>query len=272
VKGRICRSVFYLLTLGLMAYAQFADAQVVRLREGGGGGAASAVTPGSTTVTGCQNLVLYGDNSSLLNCEAALGYVSSTNTLTADTVTVATQVIVPAGTAGAGSSIFFSNDDNTGIFSPAAANIGVVTNGTERFRFGSGGILSVASGVNLGTSVAAPDAAIVRHAANVAAVTNASTSTRFLLGGGAAVASAATLPVPTGNVFHVTGTTNITGGITSTNLGTGVQITLIFDGILTVSSGGNLIIVGGTFATTANDTLTLVYDGTNWFEIARTVL
>jgi len=87
------------------------------------------------------------------------------------------------------------------------------------------------------------------------------------LGAGAAVASATALPTPTGRIFHVTGTTNITS-ITSTAIGAGCIITLVFDGVLTVTDGNNLKLAGD-FITTADDTLTLGYDGTNWYEIAR---
>ncbi len=86
------------------------------------------------------------------------------------------------------------------------------------------------------------------------------------LHGGAAVASAATI-TPTGNTFHVTGTTNIDN---VTIMAAGTRITLIFDGILTVGDAGNLKLAGA-FVTTADDTLMLASDGTNWFEIARSI-
>lgn len=79
-------------------------------------------------------------------------------------------------------------------------------------------------------------------------------------------ASAAAI-VPTGNVFHVTGTTNITS-ITSTGIDPGTIITIIFDDVLTFTDGGNLKLAGN-FVTSADDTITLVYDGTSWFEICR---
>ncbi len=94
-------------------------------------------------------------------------------------------------------------------------------------------------------------------------------SKRALLGGGTSVASATALPLPTGRVFHVTGTTTITS-ITSTNFGTGVVITLIFDDVLTLTDGNNLKLAGD-FVTTADDTITLTYDGSSWYETARSV-
>lgn len=86
---------------------------------------------------------------------------------------------------------------------------------------------------------------------------------------GASVASATAMPVPTGRVFHVTGTTSITSVLT-TGLSAGAVVTLIFDGILTFTDGNNLKIAGN-FVTTADDTITLAFDGTNFYEIARSV-
>jgi hypothetical protein len=85
---------------------------------------------------------------------------------------------------------------------------------------------------------------------------------------GAAVASAATITA-TGNLFHVTGTTNITS-VSGTGVTAGTKITIIFDGALTFTDGSNLKLAGN-FVTTADDTITLVYDGTNWYETARAV-
>jgi len=86
---------------------------------------------------------------------------------------------------------------------------------------------------------------------------------------GANVASATAMPVPTGRVFHVTGTTSITSVVT-TGLAPGSVVTLIFDGILTFTDGNNLKIAGN-FVTTADDSITLAFDGTNFYEIARSV-
>jgi hypothetical protein len=110
---------------------------------------------------------------------------------------------------------------------------------------------------------------LVRNAAGVIRSTNGGSGISGFLGGGAAVASASALPVPTGRVFHVTGTTNI-DSITSTNFASGTCITMIFDGALTVGDGNNLVL-SASFVTTANDTLSLCYDGTNWYETARSV-
>jgi hypothetical protein len=83
------------------------------------------------------------------------------------------------------------------------------------------------------------------------------------------VASATAMPVPTGRVFHVTGTTTITS-ITSTNFQTGACVTLIFDDVLTFSDANNLKLAGD-FITSADDTISLCYDGSNWYGTGRSV-
>ncbi len=88
-----------------------------------------------------------------------------------------------------------------------------------------------------------------------------------VFGGGAAVASATALPVPVARVYHVTGNTTITS-ITSTNCASGIVITLIFDDVLTFTDGSNLKLAGD-FVTSVDDTITLAFDGTNWYEVCR---
>lgn len=85
---------------------------------------------------------------------------------------------------------------------------------------------------------------------------------------GANVASAATI-TPTGNLFHVTGTTTITS-VSGTNITAGTRLTIIFDGALTFTDGSNLKLAGN-FVTTADDTIVLEYDGTNFYEVSRSV-
>lgn len=86
---------------------------------------------------------------------------------------------------------------------------------------------------------------------------------------GASVASATAMPAPTGRVFHVTGTTSITSVLT-TGIPAGTVVTLIFDGILTFTDGNNLKLAGN-LVTTADDTITLAFDGTNFYEVSRSV-
>lgn len=182
--------------------------------------------------------------------------------------TVANPVVLPSGSA-ATPALNFTAETNTGILFASSmvqfsrAGTAYLGMGTNELAVASGAQVAWASGA-LGTGT---DTVLRRHAASVLRMQASSSSFRCLMGGGASVASAAALPLPTGRVFHVTGTTNVTS-ITSTNFGAGVVITLIFDGVLTFTDGNNLKLAGN-FTTAADSTITLVYDGTNWYEICR---
>jgi hypothetical protein len=83
------------------------------------------------------------------------------------------------------------------------------------------------------------------------------------------VTAAATITLSTAqNVFRISGTT----GITSINTAghAGHQVTLIFVSTPTVTDGSNLRWAGN-FTATDSDTLTLVCDGSDWYEVARSV-
>jgi hypothetical protein len=83
----------------------------------------------------------------------------------------------------------------------------------------------------------------------------------------AVVASATTLVLPevTSNFYEVTGTT----GITSIRVSwPGRFVALKFNDVLTVTDGSNLKLAGN-FTTSADDILTVVCDGTNWYEVSR---
>lgn len=81
------------------------------------------------------------------------------------------------------------------------------------------------------------------------------------------VASASPVLLPAnGTIFNLTGVTSfaaINGGWN------GRAVTLVFSGILTVTNGGGLFVAGGTFTTAANSTLSLVHNGTAWYETGR---
>jgi hypothetical protein len=84
----------------------------------------------------------------------------------------------------------------------------------------------------------------------------------------ASVASAATVTVPAGAEFVlVTGTTNITA---LTPGYPGQRVTFIFAGALTFTDGSNLHLAGN-LVTTGDDTITLVADATDWYEVSRSV-
>ena len=83
------------------------------------------------------------------------------------------------------------------------------------------------------------------------------------------VASAATVTLPShSHFFNITGTTTITSVAATW---AGHQVTPVLAGILTFTDGSNLVL-NGNFVTSADDTITLVCNGTNWYEVggART--
>lgn len=83
-----------------------------------------------------------------------------------------------------------------------------------------------------------------------------------------ALASASTITLLSYTDFiSITGTTNI-DSITASYAGR--KVTLIFSDVLVVQNGNNLYL-SAALSTTANDTLTLVCDGTNWYEVSRSV-
>jgi hypothetical protein len=83
---------------------------------------------------------------------------------------------------------------------------------------------------------------------------------------GSPAPSAATLTTRVGEDYMViSGTTNITSIVAAYK---GKRVTLIFQDVLTVTDGGN-IKLNGNFVTSADDTLTLICDGTNWIEVSR---
>jgi hypothetical protein len=79
-------------------------------------------------------------------------------------------------------------------------------------------------------------------------------------------------------LFTITGNTQI-NAITTANWQAGSEIILIFTGTPTVKNntaggGGTSVILlgsGSDFSATANDVLKLIYDGTSWFEVSRSV-
>jgi hypothetical protein len=101
--------------------------------------------------------------------------------------------------------------------------------------------------------------------------TNLSVAGTITSGKGANVASASTTTLGAGNFFDITGTTTISN-ITIKPAGTVVY--LKFDGNInlqtgTIGNSGALRLTGGaTLAATQYDVLTLISDGTNWWQVA----
>ena len=95
------------------------------------------------------------------------------------------------------------------------------------------------------------------------------TVTTYANNGVVGVAGAVTLTLPLlGQIFLVSGSLTTTS-ITATG-NAGRMVVLISQANLTLTDGSNLKIAGN-FVGTADDTITLICDGTNWFEVSRSV-
>lgn len=225
----------------------------------------SLFTPALTVSGLTATRVPFAGSGGLITDDADLTFDGTR--LSATSATVATQLVIPAGTSAATGTLL-GNDTDTWIGSAAAGQISLYTNNTERGRLDASGFFTARAALAIGT-MGSPEQVLSPNGTGVLylASSTAGSSRRYLMGGSAAVASATALPAPVGSLYHITGTTTITS-ITSTNMGTGACITLIFDGVLTMTDGSNLKLAGD-FVTSAGDTIGLCYDGTNWYETHR---
>ena len=85
------------------------------------------------------------------------------------------------------------------------------------------------------------------------------------------LASAATLTIPRGaEVVSVTGSTTVTS-ITASANHAGRRVTLLFASGATfdITDGSNLKLASSATTLDADDTITLICDGTNWYEAGR---
>lgn len=118
-------------------------------------------------------------------------------------------------------------------------------------------------------------------AANIMTISGIKMTGRLQGDQGADVASADEIALGTdGNYFDVTGTTTI-NHITKTGWQAGSVVVLQFDASVTVTHNAGspagteasiLLSGAGNFSATADDTLQLVYDGTTFREVSRTVI
>lgn len=146
---------------------------------------------------------------------------------------------------------------------------------------GAGGAVTIAGGDALSGSASGGDVTLTSGASTgTGAPSQVKAASRFGLAKGADVASANTITLGTGgNFFKITGTTTI-NGIVTLGWQAGSVIHLMFTGALTVTHASGapgtgavalLLNAAANMTTAANNTLTLVYDGTNWVELARKV-
>lgn len=143
----------------------------------------------------------------------------------------------------------------------------VTNNENVIFNYLQAGVDTYADGSIVNADIAS-SANIQSDKLNLASIgqSMAMSSSPFIFAKGADIASAAALTLGTdGNYFDITGTTGITS-ITAKSAG--FVAILQFDGVLTITDGSNLKLAGN-FTTSADDTLILICDGTNWHELSR---
>jgi len=156
---------------------------------------------------------------------------------------------------------------------------------TSGSNFQDGGASMTGTNLSGGYSIGTQASADLRFYTNntlrttIQAGGNTIHTARVELSKGANVASAGDLTLGSaGNSFSITGTTTI-NAITTTSWQSGSVIRLIFASTPTVknnTAGGantaKMLLNGGVdFSATANDVLTLIYDGTNWLECSRSI-
>lgn len=158
-----------------------------------------------------------------------------------------------------GGQVLLSSKDNAASAIALTTNVGttetiVLTNtqGTD------------AAAINLTATAGGVTAAV---AAGKAITLNGTTNLK--VGSNVASPAGGELDIGDGNYFYITGTNNITS-IAAADSTAGRMIVLRFADILTFTDGNNLKLAGN-LATTADDTITLICDGTNWYEMARSV-
>lgn len=290
------KTAVFVITLAIALIPSLSLSQVAMSRNGGGSGGGT-IGPGSPTDCIVDGAVWRTSTpAATLDCGAGITWSGGTFTLNNGASAVSPLVVQDNGTpvltvADGGNATFagqilgsygtlnlpgisFSANPDTGLFGSDTTTKSVQNavawsevSQTNGFTVPNEGI-AFASQATLNSTVTV-NAKLRNYASGVLKVGTDGTTIGGFLGGGTAVASNTAMPLPTGRVFHVTGTTTITS-ITSTNFVSGAVITLIFDDVLTFTDGSNLKLAGD-FVTTADDSITLVYDGTNWFEASRSI-
>lgn len=124
-------------------------------------------------------------------------------------------------------------------------------------------IVSDVGGITLNSS----SAVAITNDATIGGKLTMSKEVLFFKGGDIASPGGNELTLTVGTYFHITGSNNITS-IAAASSVSGRFLVLRFAAALTFTDGNNLKLAGN-FVTTADDTITLICDGTDWHEIAR---
>lgn len=164
----------------------------------------------------------------------------------------------------------FSNNHCIGTSSATALTLSTASSAVFRDAYIHGNTFDTFStGISVGSGLTDTRIGDNKMRSVTTKVSDSGTAT-YWDGKGANVASATTTTLTAGGAIHITGTTTITTLNTCATANEGQVVKLIFDGALTFTDGNNLKLAGN-FTTTADDSITLFCDGTNWYEQARSV-
>ena len=208
--------------------------------------------------------------------------VASAISLTANIGT--SETIVVTNTQGTAEGAIALTSTAGGVDINAAATKNVAIDGGQVLI---GSLDNVASAIALTTNVGTSetilitntqgtDAAAINLTATAGGITTAvaagkaitlNGTTNFKVGSNIASPAGGELDLGDGTYFYITGTNNITS-IAAADSTAGRLVILRFADVLTFTDGNNLKLAGN-FATSADDTITLMCDGTNWYETGR---
>lgn len=196
------------------------------------------------------------------------------------------ETIVVTNTKGTGAGAITLTATAGGVDVDAAAALDVNIAGGQVLLVSKDNAASAISlSTNIGTSetivvtnTQGTDAAAINLTATAGGITAAvatgkaitlNGTTNFKVGSNIASPAGGELTLGDGTYFYITGTNNITS-IAAASSTAGRLCILRFADILTFTDGNNLKLAGN-LATTADDTITMICDGTNWYEMCRSV-
>jgi fibronectin-binding autotransporter adhesin len=266
------------LALLVLLAAGLADAQLPQLTccNGSGSGSGGLAQGSGTTIADEQ--VVRGDTSGVQGS----GVTLTDAALLRWGTTASEAGIKPSG---GGSALWVRKGDDSAFGDVRLLNLEAHDGSARQALLGAtaGGFLKISSTGGIywnsssGTS-AASDVSLLRNGPARLKVTDSLTGTGVILGAkGADVASATNISLGAANFFKITGTTTI-NTIATTDWTAGSTVVLQCAASVTIThngagTGAAIFLAGAAnFSCTADDTLTLIYNGTQWVETARTAI
>lgn len=245
------------------------ESAITLLSSAGGVNVDAAAAKDVDIAGGQVKLVSKDDVASAISLTANIG--TSETIVVTNTQGTAEGAIALASTAG-------------GVDIDAAATKNVDVSGGQVLISSKDNVASaIALTTNVGTSetilitnTQGTDAAAINLTATAGGITTAvaagkaitlNGTTNFKVGSNIASPAGGELDLGDGTYFYITGTNNITS-IAAADSTAGRLVILRFADVLTFTDGNNLKLAGN-FATSADDTITLMCDGTNWYETGR---